>query len=174
MAKQKLNLQSYQQDILARIKAVSNSSDIAVVSRLGVSIAGRNYLISLADISEVVPVPEVTQIPLTQPWFLGVANVRGNLSAITDLAAFLGHVPTQISSESRILLAHTRFDINAGLLVDRLIGLRNVNDMQVKRTVLEEGKPWQLNGYQDGNGQEWQEIDIGTLMNQKEFMLVAI
>ena len=173
MAKQKLNLQSYQQDILARIKTVSNSSDIAVVSRLGVSIAGRNYLISLADISEVVPVPEVTQIPLTQPWFLGVANVRGNLSAITDLAAFLGDVPTQISSESRILLAHTRFDINAGLLVDRLIGLRDVNTMELKDAKPED-KAWQMHLYQDENGQVWQEINIELLMNQKEFMQVAV
>ena len=173
MAKQKLNLQSYQQDILARIKAVSNSSDIAVVSRLGVSIAGRNYLISLADISEVVPVPEVTPIPLTQPWFLGVANVRGNLSAITDLAAFLGDVPTQISSESRILLAHTRFDINAGLLVDRLIGLRDVNTMELKDAKPED-KAWQMHLYQDENGQVWQEINIELLMNQKEFMQVAV
>ena len=173
MAKQKLNLQSYQQDILARIKTVSNSSDITVVSRLGVSIAGRNYLISLTDISEVVPVPEVTPIPLTQPWFLGVANVRGNLSAITDLAAFLGDVPTQISSESRILLAHTRFDINAGLLVDRLIGLRDVNTMELKDAKPED-KAWQMHLYQDENGQVWQEINIELLMNQKEFMQVAV
>lgn len=173
MAKQKLNLQTYQQDILARLKKVAEGGQAVAVSRLGVSIAGRNHLVSLADVSEVVPMPEITKIPLTKPWFMGVANVRGNLAAVSDLASFLGEVSPPVSSESRVLLAHTRFGINAGLLVDRLIGLRDVNTMQLKRAANSE-TPWQLNVYQDDNGQEWQEIDIGLLIGEKEFLQVAI
>ncbi len=173
MAKQKLNLQTYQEDILARLKMVSEGEQTVAISRLGVSIAERNYLVALADVSEVLPVPEITKIPLTKQWFIGVANVRGNLAAISDLAGFLGEVSSTVSSESRILLAHTRFDINAGLLVDRLIGLRDLNTMRLKRSVNSE-KPWQLNVYQDDEGQEWQEIDIGLLISEKEFLQVAI
>ena len=173
MSKQKLNLQTYQQDILARLKMVSEGGQTVAISRLGVSIAGRNHLVALADVSEVLPVPEITKIPLTKPWFIGVANVRGNLAAVSDLASFLGEVSSTVSSESRVLLAHTRFGINAGLLVDRLIGLRDVKAMQLKRSANSE-KPWQLNVYQDDNGQEWQEIDIGLLISEKEFLQVAI
>lgn len=173
MAKQKLNLQTYQQDILARLKRVASIGQDVAVSRLGVSIAGKNHLVSLTDISEVVPVPEVTPIPLTQDWFMGVANVRGNLTAITDLARFLGETPMPTSSESRVLLAHTRFGINAGLLVDRLIGLRDVTTMKLKDGQSDKAL-WQTHLYQDENGQEWQEVNIELLMNQKEFMQVAV
>lgn len=173
MAKQKLNLQTYQQDILARLKMVAEGGQTVAISRLGVSIAGRNHLVALADVSEVLSMPDITKIPLTKPWFMGVANVRGNLAAVSDLASFLGEVPSPVSSESRVLLAHTRFGINAGLLVDRLIGLRDVQAMQLKRSANSE-KPWQLNVYQDDNGQEWQEIDIGLLISEKEFLQVAI
>ena len=173
MAKQKLNLQTYQQDILARLKKVADDGQTVAISRLGISIAGRNYLVSLADVSEVVPLLEITKIPLTKPWFLGVANVRGNLSAVSDFASFLGETLTPLSSESRVLLAHSRFGINAGLLVERLIGLRDVNSMKVKRIASLE-KPWQLNIYQDDSGKEWQEIDIGLLINEKEFLQVAV
>lgn len=173
MAKQKLNLQTYQQDILARLKRVAEGGQTVAISRLGVSIAGRNHLVALADVSEVVPVPEITKIPLTKPWFMGVANVRGNLAAVSDLANFLGEASSPVSSESRVLLANTRFGINAGLLVDRLIGLRDVNVMKLKSTTKSEA-PWQLNVYEDDNGQEWQEIDIGLLIGEKEFLQVAI
>jgi twitching motility protein PilI len=30
------------------------------------------------------------RFPLTQPWFLGLANIRGNLYSVVDLAGFLG------------------------------------------------------------------------------------
>ncbi len=173
MAKQKLNLQSYQQDILARLKNVVDSPQNTVISRLGVSIANKNYLVSLADISEVVPLPEVTKIPLTKDWFLGVANVRGNLAAITDLARFLGDAAQQVSSESRVLLAHTRFGLNAGLLIERLIGLRDVNVMQLKHVALK-NDAWESKLYQDDNNQDWQEINIEVLLTQKEFLQVAV
>ncbi|HEY8119564.1 MAG TPA: chemotaxis protein CheW [Methylophilaceae bacterium] len=172
MARTKLNLQAYQQDILARLKSLSESGRAPASSKLGVKIGNVDWLISLADISEVLPVPEIMPVPLTQPWFMGMANVRGNLYALTDLAGYLGNPPTVVTSESRILLAHGQFGINSGLLVDRLIGLRNLEDMQHEKNVGD--KPvWQLERYKDADGQIWDELDIGMLLTQSEFMQVA-
>ena len=38
----------------------------------------------------MIPVPPITPVPLTRPWFRGVANVRGNLYSVVDFAAFVG------------------------------------------------------------------------------------
>lgn len=173
MAKQKISLHTYQQDILARLKSVKDNKSNAVISRLGIRVANKNYLVSLADISEVVAVPEVKKIPLTRDWLLGIANVRGNLAAITDLARFLGENVQQISSDSRVLLAHARFGVNAGILIERLIGLRDVNTMQLQQDILGE-HVWQSKTYQDENKEDWQEINMEALMAEKEFLQVAI
>ena len=171
MARKKLNLQAYQQDILARLKSLTESGRAPSSSKLGVRIGAVDWLVALGDISEVLPVPDIMHVPLTHSWFMGMANVRGNLYALTDLAGFLGHPPTVVTSESRVLLAHGRFGINAGLLVDRLIGLRNLEDMQVQEDVGE--KPaWQLQRYTDNN-QNWDELDLEVLLGQKDFMQVA-
>ena len=34
------------------------------------------------DAGEVIAVPPIAPVPLTQPWFLGVANIRGNLYSV--------------------------------------------------------------------------------------------
>ena len=34
--------------------------------------------------------PAIATVPLTQPWFLGVANIRGNLYSVVDFAGFVG------------------------------------------------------------------------------------
>jgi len=172
MAKKKLNLQAYQQDILARLKSLADGGQAPYASKLGVKIGGSNWLVSLGDINEVLPVPDVMRVPLTRSWFVGMANVRGNLYAITDLASFAGMASSPINMQSRILLAGAHFGINAGLLVERLIGLRNPQDMQIQEVV--ESKPeWQLARYQDASGENWDELDIGRLLSQNDFMQIA-
>lgn len=172
MARKKLDLQAYQQDILARLKSLVDSGQTTSSSRLGVKVGGFNGLLSLMDISEVLPVPEVIKVPLTHSWFMGMANVRGNLYALSDLAHFLGNEARPITHESRILLAHARFGVNAGLLVDQLIGLRNIEEMQLQKAAKD--KPdWQLEHYKDASGQDWIELDLAALLGQKEFMQIA-
>ena len=63
-----------------------------------------------------------TQVPLSQPWFAGVANVRGNLYSVADFSAFCGGEPVSVSAEKRLVLAHPKFMVNSGLLVSRLLG----------------------------------------------------
>lgn len=172
MAKNKLNLQAYQQDILTRLQNLAAGGHAASSSKLGVRSGASDWLVTLGEISEVLPVPDVMPVPLTQAWFMGMANVRGNLFALTDLAAFAGYAPTTVTSESRILLVHNRFGINAGLLVDRLIGLRNLDEMQAQDSA-KDTPAWQLRRYKDASGQSWDELDIGVLLSQNEFMQVA-
>ena|SRR5690606_32209789 len=172
MAKSKLNLQAYQQDILARLKDLTENTSAVTASKLGVSINGFNWLVALEDVSEVIPLPEITRVPQTQSWFMGMANVRGNLYALTDLANFLGYPATTVSANSRILLVHQKFDMNAGLLVERLVGLRSLDEME-KQDDIGEQAPWYVNQYKDANNETWHELDIGKLIDQHTFMQVA-
>ena len=172
MAKRKLDLHAYQQDILARLKSLGEGGASAATSRLGVSINGFNWLVSLEDISEVLPVPEIVQVPQTHNWFLGVANVRGNLYALTDLANYFGYQATHITSNSRILLVHGKFGINAGFLVERLIGLRLTEDMERQQDIGDQAL-WYRDQYKDANGETWHELNISALVNQNEFLQVA-
>lgn len=172
MARRKLDLQAYQQDILSRLKDLGDSGKTTSSSRLGVRVGGFNALVSLMDISEVLPVPDVIQVPLTYSWFMGAANVRGNLYGLTDLAHFLGNEARPLTHDSRILLMHARFEVNAGLLVDQLIGLRSVEEMQVQKQA-QDKQAWQLEHYKDASGQEWIELDLASLLGQKDFMQIA-
>jgi twitching motility protein PilI len=71
--------------------------------------------------------PPVTSIPSTRSWLLGVANVRGNLIALVDLKQFLFEQRTHITSRARVMVVKQAGG-NVGLLVDELIGQRNLTD----------------------------------------------
>jgi twitching motility protein PilI len=171
MARSKRNLQEYQQDILSRFRRLAEGEQAAVSSRLGFASGGVNWLVALDSVSEVLPVPDILPVPLTQAWFLGVANMRGNLCAITDFAAFTGQTPSAITADSRVLLLHHRYGANAGLLVDGLLGLHGLDAMTPQEDA--SPQPWQLACHTDADGRAWVELDVGALLGLDTFMQVA-
>src|ERR1700758_3164570 len=56
---------------------------------LGFRLRERWLVAPREDVREVITVPRMTRVPGARPWMLGVANVRGNLLPITDLAQLL-------------------------------------------------------------------------------------
>ncbi len=60
---------------------------------LGFQCGGHNWLIELAEAGEILPPPPLSAVPLTRPWFRGLANVRGSLYGVVDFAAFNGQPP---------------------------------------------------------------------------------
>ncbi len=168
----RLDLQAYQENILSRLKALQQSEQSATTSRLGIQIGDDAWLVSLSDIGEVLPVPEIHPVPLTRPWFVGMANIRGNLFAVTDLSAFFGGRPVRLGPDCRLLLAGNRFGINAAFLVDRLFGLRNLTEMHQKADA-SRSISWGSATYWDDSAREWRELNVSALLNSQDFMQVA-
>jgi len=166
-----LNLRKYQEDILARLDALSDSVSNTSSSRLGVSIGQDRVLVDLAEISEVLALPEMYPVPLTKPWFLGMANVRGNLYGINDLALLAGMPATgKKTSNSRVLLINQELAAQAGLVVDRLIGLRSLDQLKQKKSKKAKAFCFKPETYEDAEGNTWLELDCDALVNSKEFM----
>lgn len=160
----RFNLRKFQQQVLDRLQEQKSGS--AQISTLGVQIGHALWLVDMTDISEVMPLPTLTPVPLTKPWYCGVANVRGNLYSIVDLNAFLTNESTARETHNRVLLLGQRFAFNSGLLVSRVLGLRNIVDWQQN----------EIDGevrYQDGNGQIWRKLDITQMLLQPEFLQIG-
>ena len=136
-------------------------------STLGVLIAGKHWLVDMADISEVLPVPPLTRVPLCKKWFRGIANIRGNLYSIADIAAYQHKGEVVGDSANRVLIVAERHAFNAAILVDRALGLRDTKKWQ------QSTQDGQIE-YQDVQGVLWRKLDITDLLNQNEFLQVGI
>ena len=118
----KSSLRDYQRELSARLQA---AGEARVASKVGLQVAGQHWLVDLRDAGEVIPVPAITPVPLTRPWFKGVANIRGNLVSVIDFGAFLGIGAAGGGEQARLLLLSERFRMGSALLVDRSLGLRS-------------------------------------------------
>lgn len=167
------NLREFQEAILLRLKEVATQGSAVSSSRLGVTVGAKRLLINLNDVREVIPVPPVQSVPLTQPWFLGVANIRGNLYNITDLAQFLGMPPTSKSTNTRILLLNSEITTQAALVIGSLVGLRSIESMKPKQSSTDEVF-FNKQTYEDAEGNEWLEVDVEMLVRDKDFIQPTI
>ena len=85
---------------------------------------GRNKLIApMDDVVEILDLPELSVVPLAQPWVRGIANVRGSLLPVIDLNGYLGNELPRVTNKTRVLVVE--FDgVCSGLVVDEVLGLK--------------------------------------------------
>lgn len=147
-------------------------------SWLAVEAAGARYLFPLSQAGEIFPFVSAQHVPYTQAWYLGVANLRGGLYGVADLAWFVAGKPPAVRSEagraeSRLVALNASLEVNCALLIDRLAGLRNL-DAFMSSSEPPEGSPAYFgSGYTDASGSYWQEINLQALSQQPQFLSIS-
>ena len=161
----RLSLRDYQRELAERLRLADSARS---ASKLGVQVGSETWLIDLVEAGEVIPVPAITHVPLTRPWFRGVANVRGNLYSVVDFAAFVGVGSVELSERSRLVLLGERLRSAAALLVDRSLGLRNPDQLHARP--MEGQAAWVRAQYNDAGGGAWKELDVAQLVQHEQFL----
>ena len=106
---------------------------------IGFRVGSRLLVSGIDEINELLAVPVLTPVPGTQAWLLGVANVRGNLVPVVDIARFLFGERAQSSDRSRLLVVRQGTG-SVALLVDEVFGQRTV-DAEQRQQAQEEDDP---------------------------------
>ena len=170
-------LRELQARLAERLQAARAQADTA--SWLAVECAGQGLLLPLGEAGEIFPMPAVLPVPHTRPWFLGVANLRGRLHGVVDLAGFLGLAGGAPAGEagrepSRLIAFNVALEINCALRVDRLAGLRSAEQLREEPG---DGRPrpaFAGPGYVDAAGRRWQALVLAALAGDEAFLKVAV
>jgi twitching motility protein PilI len=168
-------LRELQSRLATRLQAAKTAP--ASASWLAVEAAGTKYLFPLGQSGEIFPWANAMPVPYTQRWYLGVANLRGGLFGVVDLAGFvIGKSSVRsdsIRAEARLVALNALLEVNCALLIDRLAGLRNV-DAFVTSSEPPSGSPNYFGmGYTDATGAFWQEINLQLLSQQSQFLSIS-
>jgi twitching motility protein PilI len=147
-------------------------------SWLAVESSGQKYLFPMSQAGEIFPWVATQSVPYTQGWFLGVANLRGGLFGVVDLASYVtgqtAAPKTEVArKESRLIALNSALDVNCALLIDRLSGLRNQDAFSDFSEKLPDAPDFFGNRYVDSSGQTWQEINLQLLAQQPHFLTIG-
>lgn len=131
------------------------------------------YAVPFADVVELLESPPCTRLPRVQDWVRGVANVRGRLLPIIDLAAFCGSSLTSAPKQQRVMVMD-KHGVFVGLLVDEIVGMRHfpvdtfVEDAGTENVL----SPYLEGGFRDGN-RVWGLFRFAQLAGDMRFMNVT-
>lgn len=179
----KQTLRAFQSRLAQRLQSVQGGADAA--SWLAVRAGSMRLLVPLSHAAEIFAWTDVQPLPHVRPWFLGVANLRGNLMGVVDLAAYLtamggpeaeagsavvGGRSSMALAQCRLVTFNPVLEMNAALLVDELLGMRTMAAF-VRSEPAEAGGPaFFSQRYTDAQGQLWHEINLQSLSQQAEFL----
>lgn len=168
-------LRELQSRLAERMQAVRTEQP--GVSWLAVDCAGQGVLFPLKQAGEIFDIGTVMPVPHTQPWMVGVANLRGGLFAVIDLAGFLGLRTRPLEGlareQSRLVALNASLGMNCAVLVDRLEGLRHAADMHRDDGDTSDRPAFAAARWADAGGKVWQEIGLAELAGQQQFLGIA-
>lgn len=147
-------------------------------SWLAVECRGHGLLLPLEQAGEISAIVPVLPVPHTLPWFAGVANLRGSLHGVIDLARFLG-LPDAAPGDAgrdqaRMIALGAALGLNAALLVDRLAGLRGIDQLRKPEQDDDAGRPaFAPMRWQDDDGRLWQALDLAELAHDVRFLSIV-
>lgn len=170
-------LRAFQSRLAGRLQAARTSGVSA--SWLAVEAGDSKYLFPLGHAGEIFPWTPPQPVPYTEPWFLGVANLRGGLYGVVQLSTFAsGKIPAPVAVEtaraqSRLVALNEMLEVNCALLIDRLIGLRGVDAFTDSQAPDGSEAAWLGHLYTDAAGERWQEINLQALSRQPQFLSIG-
>lgn len=94
---------------------------------IGFRLGARHLAAGFGEVVEIITLPPLTPVPGSEPWLLGVANIRSNLLPVVDLKLFMEGERTVQHATTRALVVKQAGG-NVAVLIDELFGQRNFTD----------------------------------------------
>lgn len=169
-------LREFQARLAGRLQSAHATN---VAAWLAVEAGGGRYLFPLGQAGEIFPWTAPTPVPYTQPWYLGVANLRGGLWGVAQLSAFIN--PSQARTQAgeaarehmRLVAFNEVLEVNCALVVDRLVGLRGLEAFTRSQAPSDSAPPWMGATYTTADGEDWQELNLQVLASRPEFLSIG-
>jgi twitching motility protein PilI len=165
-------LREFSTQLAERLKAAPHTPVQPL--RLAVRIGTDSYLLDMATAGEIVATADIAPVPWTRPWYRGLTNVRGRLIGVVDLQELSGRAPLPQEQAQQLLVFGPALKVNAGILISRAFGLRNIRELEELGMTGNAALPWEMQRYRDLDGTVLTELDLPRLVAADVFASVGV
>jgi purine-binding chemotaxis protein CheW len=166
-AKRRQEKQVVDVEVERTLLVVFHLDRVSSVEEAGSMMGEGPYGLPASDVESIVTVDEITYVPGTPPWILGVVNVRGEIESVLDLKAVLGLGQAERTPGSRLLICQEG-ELRSGLLVDRMVDIVDVPSTAIgpAPTPLEGGKGIYVAGETEYGGQTMVVLNLSEIFRR--------
>ena len=167
-SKRRHQLWAFQREIAERTHNARDNIDNQS-RRLAVQAGSEHLLLNLMQTGELLTNINLTPVPLTKAWFLGLANSRGNLIGVVDLAGFLGKPIAASDKSGRVVVFASALSTHCAIRVSSVFGLIDITSMS-KQPLTAAAVRFSTQVYIDKESQRWTELDLASLARDPTFL----
>ena len=95
------------------------------------SLANETYGIATEFVKEVQPLRNVTPVPCTPDFVVGVVNVRGSIYSVMDIRNFFGAPKKEITDLTKVILVDAA-GLEVGIVADDVSGATSIAVSEIK------------------------------------------
>jgi purine-binding chemotaxis protein CheW len=88
-------------------------------------LSSERYAIEMSWVRETLPLKELTSVPCTPPFVLGLINVRGRIVSVIDIKRFFDLPEKGLSDLNKVIVVHGK-GMEFGILADAISGVRSI------------------------------------------------
>ncbi len=107
-----------------------------IVAKLGCE----QYGIDISYVDNIVRMQKVTRVPKTQPYFIGVINLRGEIIPVMSLRNKLDMDDSDVTNTTRIIIIKPETGALLGLLVDEVREVVTLSEEDVEKVSYDNGR----------------------------------
>lgn len=96
---------------------VEDNVDDSVIQWVTFKLENETYGIAVMQVMEVLRVTDITPVPGSPDYVLGIINLRGNVVTVVDTRKRFGLPPHEVNDASRVVIIESG-DLVVGMLVD--------------------------------------------------------
>ena len=137
---------------------------------VGFRIGDSKLIASMADVKEILHLPDFTKVPGVKSWIIGVANVRGSLLPIMDMKSYLLGEDIKNRQKGRVIVIDYK-GFNTGLVVEEVYGMRHFREGDSSQDIPEvhESMSAFISGAYKQDDEHWPVFSFNEMTQDEKF-----
>lgn len=114
--------------LIERAKQLARSTEVKsgeTMQLVVFSLANETYGIATDYVREVQPLRDVTPVPCTPRFVVGVINIRGAIYSVIDIREFFGLPKRELNESTKVILVNAA-GLEVGILADDVMGAKSI------------------------------------------------
>lgn len=142
---------------------------IEEIQYIVVKLGGELYGIDIAHVDNIVRVSRITRVPKSQPYYVGVINLRGEVIPVMSLRRRFGLEPDEYKTATRIIIIRLEDQSMIGFVVDEVCEVVDIDPRTIEKPTfkLDENKASYLAGIGKNGDSLISLLDIEAVIAEK-------
>ncbi|WP_099190851.1 chemotaxis protein CheW [Tepidibacter mesophilus] len=98
--------------------------------------SSQKYAVEVVYVNEVYSIKNVTMLPCTPAFIVGIMNFRGKIISVIDIRNFLGFTVAKINADNvKKVIVINMDEIEVGIAIDGILGCKNISLSEIQKNI---------------------------------------